>query len=369
MKRTFLSLAFAIAAAVFCASSCLNIDVDDEPQKELATIGVYVLNQGSWLNNDASLTFFSTINQQVQGNVFKTANDKKLGDTAQDICIFGDKMYISVFGSAVVFVVDPYSCKLMGEIRASSSETGEVLSPRYLVPDGNSLYVSYYEGYVGKVDTTSISVAKLVKVGDNPEEMAVSGSKLFVTNSGALNYPDYGNTVSVIDLATFEVINTIEVKANPNQAVSDGNGHVFVLSFGNYSDVPACLQKIDAATYTVEEVTAVANPMDMALGRDKILYIISSYFDDNWNSVSDLLKYNIATGECSKFITDGKTIPNLYSISADLLTGSIYIGSSDYASTGTIYAFSYEGQFITKFSAAGLNPFKVMPIMAEIYYY
>ena len=54
-----------------------------------------------------------------------------------------------------------------------------------------------------------------------PEQLAVVGSRLFVTNGG-------GNTVTVINTTTDAVESTITVGDGPNSVVADRDGNVWV---------------------------------------------------------------------------------------------------------------------------------------------
>ena len=56
----------------------------------------YVLNQGAWSANDASLDRINLGDGTVQRNVFATANKRGLGDIAQDILVYGSKAYVTV---------------------------------------------------------------------------------------------------------------------------------------------------------------------------------------------------------------------------------------------------------------------------------
>ncbi len=56
----------------------------------------YILNEGSWGSNNASLSRVDLTTGAITNNVFSTANGRGLGDVAQDIVIYGTKAYISV---------------------------------------------------------------------------------------------------------------------------------------------------------------------------------------------------------------------------------------------------------------------------------
>ncbi|MDD2594210.1 MAG: hypothetical protein PHD11_00120 [Bacteroidales bacterium] len=346
-KRILLFVVFACFIVVSCDKKPVP-----EPDIPEVTVGAFVLNNGNFGSNDASLTFYNPDTKTPTYGVFQSLNGKKLGDTAQDMFIYGSKIYIAVFNSGVIFVTDR-SGKLIGEIKA------EKRSPRYFTAYNGNLYVTYYEGYLGKIDTTSLSLMSTVKVGDNPENVEVANGKLYVANSGGMNYPNYGKTVSVVNPSTMSVIKTLDVVDNPTYLAADSKGDVYLISIGNYNDVPSALQKIDTQSDVVATISNVqANWMSM--GANDKLYIISSQYDANWNTVSEYYVYDaISESVIGKFITDGTAVEKAYSISADPVSGNVYIGTSDYKSNGDMYVFSAAGVKIDKFDTGGLNPIGV----------
>ena len=89
---------------------------------------------------------------------------------------------------------------------------------------------------------------KQTKAGKNPEGLVVQNGKLYVTNSGGLDYPNYDTTVSVIDLATFSEIKKILVGVNPGGIATDSQGDVYVVARGNHGDILPQLVRINSVT-------------------------------------------------------------------------------------------------------------------------
>lgn len=361
MKTRLLSIASVLLVSL-AAVSCFPKPDPIEPSDYEYLLGAYILNNGTYGSNDASLAVFDPYNKVYKWNIFQDANGKRLGDTAQDILVFGTKMYISVTNSGVIYVVDKTSCKLLGEIRATSGESGTPLSPRNFTTFENAAYVSYYEGYVGKIDTTSLKVVALGEVGPNPEDIAICNQKLYVANSGGMNYPDYGTTVSVLNPVDLHLMKTIEVACNPQSFAVDSEKELYLISWGNYADVPACLQIINGESDAVEVVKGVDSPYAMSMGAGNFLYIITSKMDESWNTEYGIYLYNANSGHekyVRGFITDGTLVRRPYSITADPLSGLVYIGESDYVTPGVMHVFTYEGLNVTSFNTGGLNPIAV----------
>lgn len=67
----------------------------------------YILNQGNWGSNNASLGRVNLATGTVDNYVFDQANHRGLGDVAQDIIVYGSRAYVSVTFSNSIEVVDP----------------------------------------------------------------------------------------------------------------------------------------------------------------------------------------------------------------------------------------------------------------------
>lgn len=309
--------------------------------------GFYILNSGKWKANNSNLSLFDAKTQTLKKDVFTTSNGKGLGDTANDMVIYGSKMYVTVSTSNIIYILDHNGC-IQKEFQPT--EGGEPEQPRYVEAYGGKVYVSMYSGYVACIDTTSLEIEKRVKVGSYPEQLVASNNKLYVANSGF----GEGNTVSVVDLSSLTEEKQIPVVLNPTEITADEVGNVYVISMGNYIDIKNTLQKIDPTTY---EVTPLTNATKMVMGDDKLYLMYSQFKGDK--TVNNFFSYNVNTGKIddASFITDGSTIAHPYSLSVNPSTFDICIGESDYTNTGSMYIFSADGKLKTKIEDTfGINP-------------
>lgn len=308
------------------------------------TTGVYVLNSGSMGHNNSVLTFYEPETKQVSASVFQTANGIKLGDTANDMIIYGSKMYIAVNISNIVFITD-LKGKKIGEIKG--------IAPRKFASLDGKVYVSDYNGNLVQIDTTSFET-KSIKVGDKPEGIAAHNGKIYVANSG--NYPTYDTKVSVIDAKTFTALSPIEVVANPQSFVIDGDNKLYLISWGDNGAAPAALQIIDTKANTSTTIKDVV-PTVASYGKENKMYIISTTYDASWVATTKVLVFDTTTDKIiGDFISDATTIENASSITCDKITGNVYVGASDYKTNGDMYIYSKEGKFIHKFDTEGINP-------------
>lgn len=318
-----------------------------------AVKGFFLLNEGNMGSNKASLDFFSYETGKYMRNIYPSRNPdivKELGDVGNDLAIYGGKLYAVINCSHYVEVMDVKTAKHVGSI--------DILNCRYIAFNEGKAYVSSYAGPVqidpnarpGKVvevDTTSLKVTREVVVGYQPEEMVITGGKLYVANSGGYRFPNYDTTVSVVDLETFEVINTIDVAINLHRMTKDRFGRIYVSSRGNYYDVGADVYVIDSNTDRLVGNLGIP-ASEMCISGDSIyMTSVEWNYTTNRNTVSYTL-YDMAREKIvsHNFIADGtdKQIQIPYGIAVNPDTKEVFISDAkDYVTPGRLYCFSPEG--------------------------
>ncbi len=357
MKTKITLIALLLIGALF-TTSCEKKPTPTPPDPEPKTVGAWILNNGNFGSNDASMGLYDPKTLTYTQNVFEKLNGKKLGDTAQDIIIYGGKMYIAVYNSKMIFVTDK-SGKIIKEHTYSIDGTTN-LSPRMFTTYKGRVFVSYYEGYVGEIDTLNYNT-KVVKVGDNPEGIVAMKDSIYVANSGGMSPKGFGHTISVVDPAKMVVSRDIEVNYNPVHLAKSQYDELFIVTNGDYTPAhPATFQRFSHITNKVDDITDVTATF-MAMGSDDLLYVVEKKYDEKWNATCDYIIYNTyAHRTMGKFVKDGTKVENALSISVDPISGDIYIGTSDYISNGDMYVFSATGNLINKFDTQGLNPLKAI---------
>lgn len=73
---------------------------------ETGTAEMYILSEGLFNQNNSSLARYSFNRQRCTNNYFSANNQRGLGDTANDIAIYGNKIYVVVNVSSTVEVID-----------------------------------------------------------------------------------------------------------------------------------------------------------------------------------------------------------------------------------------------------------------------
>ncbi|GAB2980224.1 hypothetical protein GCM10027049_14540 [Mucilaginibacter puniceus] len=316
------------------------------PDAGIPNANIYVLNQGGIGKNNSTLTYYDYATKTLTADQFFAANANKLGDTGNDAVISGSKMYIAVNYSNIVTVVSAKGAKFIKQITLSQ--------PRSVAFYKGNVFVTSYSNTVSVIDTATLTITKTINVGRAPEQMVVSNGKLYVANSGGLDYPNFDKTVSVIDLNTLTETKKITVIDNPVTITADNNGNVYVLSLGNYGNIEGGMTVINNVTDVVKTTT---NPslyynIPMAINGDFLYYPTGD---------KKIAVYNTKTQTITSanFITDGTTISEPYAITTDIRTGEVFIADAkDYSSNGTVYAFDKNGK--KEYSiTVGINPGKI----------
>jgi len=278
MKKIAFLLLSAFIAVGF--SAC-----DDNENEGVATetlSGFYTINGGNKSSKiPASITAYNyadgTSTEPLE-DAFFAANNIALGDGAQQALVYGSKMYIVMYTSNLIWVVEPASLKIIGSIKPE----GDAVSPRYLAAKDGKVYSTMYTGYVSRIDTTTLKIEKSVKVGPNPDQLAVAGNRLVVANSDGMNskngYPN--SSLSIVDLASFTQteIKDSELIYNPNNVSSNGTD-AFVVCQGNYKKpgeegyIPGIVLKVSGNTAADVKKVCLGSMIDVC-GNN--LYVIDA---------------------------------------------------------------------------------------------
>jgi len=351
-----------ILALLFITQSCKKDPIEpvvDPPvvkpvtDTTYTTKGLYVLNEGLFNMNNSTLTYYSFADSVPQTDYFNLQNGRKLGDTGNDIAIYGNKMYIIVNVSSQLEVVNPFTGKSIKQIPFFNGDKPR--QPRYIAFNKNKAFVCSFDGTVAVIDTATLEIEKYITVGRNPDGIAVANNKVYVSNSGGLDYPNYDNTVSVIDVATLVETKKITVRINPYIIVPDKYGDLYVISRGNYGDVKMCLQIIDSKTDELKYTFPGFEALNLAINGDTA-YVY--YYDFMTGSGSKIMLINVKNETIIRdnFITDGTVIETAYGITVDKQSGNVFITDAHgFVHTGNVVCFSKEGKKKYSFKA-GLNP-------------
>jgi len=237
----FLSLLF---------SSCEK-ENPSQPTSSFAQ-GILISNEGLYNQTSGTISHYSPDNQEVQNRIFKSVNQRDLGNVVQSVNSFGNYTYIVVNNSNKLEWVDPQTF----------AEKGQILNlkqPRYIAPINDSLaYISQWG-----TDLLSGSIAifnyqtgelsgEIEALGKGPERLLIWNNKVFICLVGGL---DFDQRLAVINTQNHQVEQYITVDDAPNSFQLDQNGLLWVACSGKavYTNYP----QIDTVSSTMGSLIAI----------------------------------------------------------------------------------------------------------------
>lgn len=354
MKQLKKTLNFAVLAVALLSltffSGCIKEPVDNPTTSEG---NAYVLNEGMWGGNDAELSLLNTSTGAITNNYFSAGNGRGLGDVAQDANIYGGKLYVAVYASNTLEVINVRTGKSIKQIDFGQR------GPRSIVSHNGKIYVSCYDKSVVRIDTAQLSIeATCALSGMQPEGLCVSGNKLYVCNSWQYASNGdyiYDSTISVINLSSFNEEKKITVATNPSKIKTLSDGRLVVCYYGNYANISAGLAIVNPTTESVNNLDVAASNFDIY--NDNIYLYNYSYTTQQ----TTFWKINAATLTKTQLLQNcSVSFVSPYGLNVNSTTGDIYVTDSrNYQSSGDVYCFTSAGTL--RWSAEATNgPSKVV---------
>ncbi|MFB6318176.1 YncE family protein [Saccharicrinis sp. FJH54] len=344
MKKLFhLLLIVLVSGLVACETE------NPQPEEIIGLgSGVFVLNEGNFGANNASLSFYSKDSMNLTNNVFQSLTGKELGNVLQSMSIINGKAYLVMNASQKIEILDLNTFE--------NSRITDLSYPRYMIQAGtNKAYISngngYNQDYIYVLNTTTNSLTDSIAISTGPETFLKDGSDVYVACKGGYLTD---STLYVINSETDKITDTIAVGEVPVEMVKDASGSIWVLCNGRIvyaSDwktviktIPGCLKKINPLTKHVEQTITFASPVagfgtnNLAINKEGTTLYINN---------GDIKAYDIENDLMSPLILNA----NWYGIDVDPQTGNIW-GT---LFSGKVQVYNTEGNRLAEYTA-GVSP-------------
>ena len=341
MKKTFLLLAACMLL--------LTVGCEKDPQNNNQTNDgtyAYVLNEGAWGGNDAEISRLNIKDGTIEANWFSAANGRGLGDLAQDLVHYGNKLYATVHTSNTVEVIDPATGKSLKQIDVGNR------GPRYMACYGGKVYVTCYDKTVVRIDTVTYDIEAVCPLsGMQPEQICLLGNWLYICNSwqyGDNGETVYDSTLSVVDISTFTEVMKLPILVdpanqtyayNPNKIKKNNRGEMVIDCPGDYYD--QVNKPAQTVVLTVGSTpTFTCYPINLTnfdfYGND--LYSYATSYDASWNPTAVFYR-----NETPILTSYSATLSNAYGININPTNGDIYICNSQFGVNSDVYCFANDG--------------------------
>ena len=339
MKQAFLK-----SLCILSVTFLLSCGDDDSAPLGAYENGVFVVNEGNFLEGDGSVTYYNRSSGVIDQTIFDKVNDIPLGDVFQSAFVHNGLTYLIVNNSNKVEVVDSYTFE-------SRFSITDLQLPRYMTVYNSIGYltewVSFTEaGRVSIIDLATGEIGDRITVGFGAEDVEILSNKAYVTNN-------FEGTMSVINLED-QSVQTISLSDGPGQIVTDKNGAIWVACAGGFAANNGAIHKINTSNNTV------------SASFELNVNILSRLVIDNSGSTIYFISGNSVyahgiddTNLSDQAIVTINTATSLYGLGLDPATDILYISDSKaFLENGTVYRYNLDGSQIDSFeSGRGPNGF------------
>ncbi|MEG0499927.1 MAG: hypothetical protein RR550_02245, partial [Rikenellaceae bacterium] len=242
----------ALLCGLFVVSSCTK---DDDSGKSIETdpnsIRMLITSEGQFGYATASLTAI-TYGNTVTNDLFRTVNNRPLGDVAQSMTEVGDNYYVAVSNSKKIEVFNKKTFLSVETIPTQNS-------PRYMVYLGNDRMMVSDKGTMNLLINVKTKEQQKITGVEGTAQMKTVGNKLFLSGNHGLRVMDIDkiaeNKVREIkNLETESIVTCQNAKI-----VQDKSGKLWVLAPSSYFVPVAKLICIDPTTEKVVKEIAITN--------------------------------------------------------------------------------------------------------------
>lgn len=347
MKRISLLFVFPVLLA-----ACKK-DKPEEQEQPLPAEGrrIYIANEGSLGNGNASLSVFNVDKDSVYNDVFTQKNNQPLGDIFQSMLIADDRLYMAINNSDKIVVVSKKDFSFIGSIT--------VRKPRYMLQvNDEKMYVSsLYYPEINIVNPKTMQVlGKIDTDYPNSEGMTMLNNKVY-----ACNWDTACNYFYEIDPATDKITARINLAGRASQQVLvDRNEKLWILAGNVYKQKTATLTQVDPVTKTIIKSFTFPAQADMMKpvwnpGKDTLYFLGVNY--NGGTDYNGVYRMSInATGLPSQLFIPAQALQYYWALGIDSATNHIYLGDpKGFIQKGNVSVYETNGTRIKSFEV-GLGP-------------
>lgn len=352
---------------LFILANILLTACVEEPLKPNVNINtegdVFVLSEGLLGRSNSQLTLINSKNKDVVPDYYTNKNiGLKLGDTANDLVVFGNTAFIAVTGSGTIEAVSLINGKSLGRIYIPNSSPRQIA----IVSDSVAYCTDLYRQILIKFNPRKIQlIEQIPDLCFYPEGIAYFEGKLYVANSGLgifyKNNPLAG-TLAVIDEETNTLEKTIQIGKNLTEIIINQNVRSLYLCYYNTYEKDSIGGIVELDIQTLKEKRRIkGHYKSIVLSvKNNQLYAVNQVPPKTSGTAVDgivSLSLNSQENELKTIFQNEKKGEFWYSININQQEDEIWIGNAkNFQMEGEIMVYSIFNKSITDRYSTGINP-------------
>ena len=318
--------------------------------------GLFIVNEGNFTFENASLSYYDIDSKEVTQEVFFNTNQLPLGDVAVSMQIRDSLGYVVVNNSGRIYVLNTGTFAMKGKI------TG-LTSPRHIhfVAHDKAYVTDLYARAITVVNPVTMEITGSIDVKNQQDEFGQHATEQMVQYGQHVyaNCWSYDNQVLVIDAETDRVVDSVEVFKQPNSMVLDRNHALWVLSDGGWEGSPYGYET--PGMVRIAASSTEAEPVLRFMDGDRPQALRSNGAGDTLYFINRHI-YRMAAdpgADPEIFIEspyEAGSWGGFYGLTVDPVTSEVYVTDAlDFSQPGVVYRYSPEGIPVDTFQA-GIVP-------------
>lgn len=241
----FLNLKHCAALLLMAVALLACNKKNDEQPLGAYQNGTIVLNEGVFMQNNASLSFIANNFDSVGLDIFKTVNKKQLGDVLQSAAQSENDLYLVVNLSNKIEVVERGTMKNFATINGLNNPRFMKVansSKAYVTNWGNPFSTPALAPYLAVIDLKTKNITKKLYTGAGAEHLQIIQNRLYV---GAA----FTDKIYVYDINTDALLDSISTAPHsPYSMIVDENEKLWVMTYSfdaNYNSSLGAIMRFD----------------------------------------------------------------------------------------------------------------------------
>ncbi|MEJ5244789.1 MAG: hypothetical protein WHV28_03685 [Bacteroidota bacterium] len=327
--------------------------------------GVFVLCEGLWGSDNATISRLDLMSGVIINQYFRKANPSlRIGDTAYDLEIKGDTVFVSVSTSSTIEVFSKINGKSFGRIFLPQNSLPRDI---VIINDTTAYVTLLFKNQIAKFNPKTLSFkGETIDVGPFPEGISRIGNYLYVANSG---YGDFyhnapkAGSLSIVDIQNSKEINNIFCGKNLIEVVANTKYNRIYAAYYNLPSLPDSLGGIVEIDATSHQITRHwrTRPTDLTFSPSMdTLYFLQG----NTDAIAGVsfIPLNQPFAQIEQKIINKSPNSIWYSLSISPDAALILVGNAKrFTSNGELLIFKNNFDSIPiKTYSVGINPNKIV---------